>query len=157
MRHSQGYRLHHFPDKERILLALLEGSSEAQESMLEAVRARQDPRSRLETAVREDLRFLSGMSGIMQLARRELPSGRELTQKTFRPAIKDLRALLTGAIAQGIEEGTFRAVDAEKAAAVLMAMLQGSVAEAMLGDGRIRDPEAQAEAILDIYLNGVMI
>jgi len=147
---------HHFQDKERILLALLEASKEGQEAMIEAILAQSGPRPRIEAAVRENLRFMSGMSGIMQLARRELPAGRELTQKRFGPAIKRFRALLAEAIAEGGETGLFRAIDPEKATAVLMAMLQGSVAAAMLGDGRMPSPEAQAEAILDVFFHGVL-
>ncbi len=148
---------HHFPDKERILLALVEGSSLGQEAMLAAIRAQSEPKPRLETAVRENLRFLAGMSGIMQLARRELPVGRELIDKKFAPAIRDFRALLADSIAEGGRRGLFRAIEPEKAATVLMAMLQGSVAAAMFGDGRIPAPEAQAEAILDVFFNGVLL
>jgi AcrR family transcriptional regulator len=147
---------HHFPDKERILLALLDESKGSQEKMLEAIRAQTEPRPRIETAVRENLRFLAGMSGVMQLARRELPAGRELVNERFGPAIKGFRLLLAEAIAEGGRAGLFRSIEPEKAAAVLMAMLQGSVAAAMLGDGRIPAPEAQAEAILDVFFNGLL-
>jgi TetR/AcrR family transcriptional regulator len=147
---------HHFPDKERILLALLEGTRAGQEEMLASIRAQTDPRARIETAVRENLRRLSDMSGIMQLARRELPKGRELTREYFGPSIEEFRSLLAEAIAEGRERGLFRPIETEKATTALMAMIQGSMAAAMLADGRIPSPEAKAEAILDIFFNGVL-
>lgn len=146
---------HHFPDKESILLALLEATKEGQKAMLAAVRAEDDPRSRIETAARENLRLLASISGIMQLARRELPKGRELAQRNYGPMMREFRSLLVEAMARGKARGLFRGVDAEKAATVFMAMLQGSVAEAMLGDGSIPSPDARAEAILDVFFNGV--
>jgi AcrR family transcriptional regulator len=146
---------HHFPDKERILLALLESTKEGQKAMLAAVRAQGDPRSRIETAVVENLRLLADITGIIQLVRRELPQGRELTKRSYGPMMKEFRSLLVEAMDKGKEEGIFRDIEAEKAALVLMSMLQGSVAEAMLGDGRIVAPETRAEAILDLFFNGV--
>jgi AcrR family transcriptional regulator len=147
---------HHFPDKKSILLALLAATAVDQAAMLAAVRAQAEPRARLETAVRENLRLLAGMTGIFQLARRELPGGRELSQKNFRAAIEEFRALLAEAIVQGVQSKLFRPIETEKATTVLMAMMQGSVAAAMLGDGRIASPEAKAEAILDVFFNGVL-
>jgi TetR/AcrR family transcriptional regulator, cholesterol catabolism regulator len=147
---------HHFPDKERILLALLEDAASGQEAMLQAIRAQSEPRARIETAVRENLRLLSGMSGIMQLARRELPKGRELSQAAFGPTIEEFRALLAEALAEGRASGLFRPIETERATLVLMAMVQGSMAAAMFGDGRINSPEARAEAILDVFFNGVL-
>jgi AcrR family transcriptional regulator len=147
---------HHFPDKERILLALFEGTKEGQKAMLAAIRAQEDPVSRIETAVRENLRLLAGIIGIIQAVRRELQGGRELAQKGYGPMLKDFRSLLAEAIVKGEEAGLFRRIDPEKATNVLMAMIQGSVAAAMLGDGRIASPEAKAEAILDVFFNGVM-
>jgi AcrR family transcriptional regulator len=147
---------HHFPDKERILLALLEETKESQRAMLAAIRAQPEPRPRIETAVRENLRFLAAMTGIVQTVRRELPGGRELSKKGFGRTIEEFRSLVAEAIVAGRESGLFRPIDPEKATTVLMAMLQGSVAAAMLGDGRIKSPEAQAESILDVFFNGVL-
>jgi AcrR family transcriptional regulator len=147
---------HHFPDKERILLALLDETKESQRAMLAAIRAQPEPRPRIETAVRENLRLLAGMLGIIQTARRELPGGRDLARKNYGGTIEEFRALIAEAIVRGREEGIFRPIEPEKAAAVLMAMLQGSVVSAMFGDGRIKSPETQAEAILDVFFNGVL-
>lgn len=147
---------HHFPDKERILLAIVEETKESQKAMLADIRAQSEPKSRIETAVRENLLLLAHMSGIIQTVRRELSDGRELTQKSFGPTMAEFRTLLVEAMRKGCEKGLFRPVEPDKATTVLIAMIQGSVAAAMLGDGRIHSPEAQAEAMLDVFFKGVL-
>jgi TetR/AcrR family transcriptional regulator, mexJK operon transcriptional repressor len=147
---------HHFMDKERILLALFEATKQGQEAMLIAIRSQVEPRLRIETALRENLRMLSGITGIIQAVRRELPGGRELVRGEFGPIMEEFRCLISEALIEGERTGLFRPIEPEKATRVLMAMIQGSVAAAMLGDGRINSPEAQAEAIIDVFFNGVL-
>jgi AcrR family transcriptional regulator len=146
---------HHFSDKEGILLALLETTLESQKAMLAIVQAETEPRSRIEAAVRENLRLMAEIAGIIQIASRDLPRGREIVKENYAPAMGELRSLLAEAFSRGIVQGLFRSIEPEKATIVLMAMIQGSVAAAMLGDGRIDAPDARAEAILDLFFNGV--
>jgi AcrR family transcriptional regulator len=147
---------HHFPDKERILLALLEGTKAIQQEMLATIRAQTEPRRRIETAVRENLRLMSAITSIVHIVRRELPDGRKQTMKIYGPAMEEFRALLVESLERGRETGVFRPIQAEKAITALMAMIQGSFASAMLGDGTLASPEARAEAILDVFFNGVL-
>jgi AcrR family transcriptional regulator len=147
---------HHFKEKESILLALVEETDRGQRSMIEAIKAQAEPRARIETAVRENLRFLASITGIIQTARRELAHGRELSQTRYGPTIVEFRSLLAGALAEGSASGIFRPLEPEKAAAVLMAMVQGSIASAMFNDGQMEEPDSRAEAILDIFFRGVL-
>jgi AcrR family transcriptional regulator len=147
---------HHFADKKRILLALLENTGVGQKAMLEAIRAQSEPRPRIETAVSEIIRLMPEMAGIVQIVRRELPKGRELSLKTYGKTMEEFRGLIAEAMVKGGQRGLFRPIDAERATTVLMAMIQGSFASAMLGDGRMVSPKARTEAILDVYFNGVL-
>jgi TetR/AcrR family transcriptional regulator, cholesterol catabolism regulator len=146
---------HHFPDKERILLTLLERGQAEQDGMIERLGAEKDPRRRIEGAVRESLGFLAANMGLMQAARRETVSGRGLVRERFLPGIARMRALVAEALSAGVAEGGFRKLDPERAASVLIAMIQGSYAGALLAEGRAGKPEDMVGAILEIFFDGI--
>jgi AcrR family transcriptional regulator len=146
---------HHFKDKERILFTLLERGEAEQEAMMARLGAEADPRRRIEAAVRESLGFLSSHMGLMQAARRETASGKELVRKRFLPGIGRLRTLVVQAITAGSSAGAFRAVDPESAASALIAMIQGSFVGSMLAEGRRGKPEDLAPAIIDVFFEGI--
>jgi AcrR family transcriptional regulator len=146
---------HHFPDKERILLTLVERSEAEQEAMLAGLRAEPDPSLRIEAAVRLSLGFLARAGGVLQAARRETKGGRDMLRKRFVPRIQKLKGLLAEALGRGIESGAFRKTNPDKAASVLVSMVQGSFAGALLSNGRIAAPDETAKAILEIFFQGI--
>ncbi|MDP3179474.1 MAG: helix-turn-helix domain-containing protein [Spirochaetaceae bacterium] len=146
---------HHFTDKEKILLTLVERGQAAQEALLSRLEAEADPRRRLEAAVRETLGFLSANMTLMQAARRETAGGRELVTRRFLPGISRLRELTAEAIAAGTVSGAFRAIDPARAASVLVAMIQGSYAGAHLAEERLGISEDMVAAILGVFFKGI--
>jgi AcrR family transcriptional regulator len=146
---------HHFPDKQAIILALMRGSAGRQDEILAAIRAEQDPRRRIETAVTASIQFLLDMVELMQIVRREVPGGREYVQAEYASYLKEFRALLGGAVQQGTEQGIFRSVNPAQASSVLMTMIQGTYAMVHLGGERPGSPEKAAAALLDIFFYGI--
>ncbi len=146
---------HHFTDKQAIVLALLLRNTSRMQEMLETVRAETDPRRRIETAARASLQFLYESMDIIQIARREVSSGRAHIQSEFTTFLQQDMALLTEAIQQGIEQGIFRPIDPAKGAWVLLTMLQGTFTLAYLGGERPQSLEKAAASLLDIFFRGV--
>lgn len=147
---------HHFPDKQAVILALLKDTMDRQVDLLDAIRAETDPYRRIEAAVKVGTSSLLESVDVIQIARRELPEGRELMQTTFMTFLKEIHSLLSETIRQGIEQGIFRPVDPASATRVLMTMIQGTFAMTYLSGERPASPEQTAIALLDVFFNGIM-
>ena len=146
---------HHFTDKQAIVLALLLRNTARMQEILETVRAETDPRRRIETAARASLHFLYESMDIIQIARREVASGRAHIQSEFATFLQQDTALLTEALQQGVEQGIFRPIDPAKGAWVLLTMLQGTFTLAYLGGERPQSLEKAAASLLDVFFRGV--
>jgi AcrR family transcriptional regulator len=146
---------HHFADKQAIVLALLLRNTARMQEILETVRAETDPRRRIETAARASLQFLYESLDIIQIARREVTSGRAHVQAEFASFLQEETALLTEAIQQGIEQGIFRPIDPARGAWVLRTMLQGTFTLTYLGGEHPPSLEKAAASLLDIFFRGV--
>jgi AcrR family transcriptional regulator len=146
---------HHFPDKQAIVMALLQKNIGRMDEALQLVRAEEDPRERIRTAATVSVNFLLESAEILQIVRREVPGGRDQMQSGFQDFFQEYMALLADAIRRGTEQGIFRAVDPTDAARVLMTLIQGTFAMAYLGGGHPQSPEKAAATLLDIYFQGI--
>ena len=146
---------HHFPDKQSIVMALLQRNIARMDEALQRVHAESDPRRRIQVAAEASIDFLYESVDILQVARREIPSGRDQMQTGFADFFQEYMDLLADAIQRGMEQGTFRPVDPVATARVLMTMIQGTFAMAYLINERAPSPEQAAAALLDIYFQGL--
>ncbi len=146
---------HHFPDKQAIIMALLEQNQATMQKNLAIMRSETDPRNRFRVAAELSIRYLLESSDILQIARREVPGGREFMLKGFGTFMREFRALLAEAIQNGIKQGIFRVVDPARAAIVFQTMIQGSFAMTYLSGERPESPEKTADLLLDVYFKGL--
>jgi AcrR family transcriptional regulator len=146
---------HHFPDKQSIIMALLEQNQALMQENLAKLRAETDPRERFRVAGELSIKYLLESSDIFQIARREVPGGREFMMKGFGAFMHEFRQLLSDAIQRGIEQGIFRPVDPANAARVFMTMIQGSFAMVYLTQERPTDPAETVAGLLDIFFKGI--
>lgn len=146
---------HHFPDKEAILMTLLDDIHAAMLSTLAATRAETDPRGRFQVGAEASIRFLYTSADILQIARRELPDSREQFKVEFAAFVTEYRALLADALQRGIAAGLFRPVDPAQTARVFMTMIQGNFTMVYVAGERPQPPEQAAAALLDVFFNGI--
>ena len=146
---------HHFPDKQSIIMALLKQSESKKQETLARMRAETDPRGRFRVAAELSIRFLFEAADIVQIARRELPGGRELIMSGFGEFMHEFHLLMSEAIQRGIEQGIFRAVDPAETARVFLHAVQGSFAIAYLSGERPPSPEKTVETLLDVFFKGL--
>jgi TetR/AcrR family transcriptional regulator, cholesterol catabolism regulator len=146
---------HHFPDKEAILMTLVNGNIACMRSSLMAVEAEAEPRRRFQVAAVETLRFLYETADLMQIARREVPGARELIVSNFITFYNQYSELLKESLVKGMEMSIFRPLDPEDAARVFMTMIQGSFALVYLTGMRVETPEKVSARLLDIFFNGI--
>jgi AcrR family transcriptional regulator len=148
---------HHFPDKQAIIMALLEENQATMQKNLTIMRAETDPRGRFRVAAELSIHYLLESSDIMQIARREVPGGREFMMKAFGTFMREFRALLAESVQTGIEQGIFRAIDPAQAAIVFQTLVQGSFAITYMSGERPESPDKTAELLLDVYFRGLDI
>ncbi len=146
---------HHFTDKQSLIMALMKDTGEHQKTILQNLEAEVDPRTRIETALKSSVRILLKDMGIIQIARRELPSGKEIMKEHYAGFLKDFRHLLAGAIREGILGKTFREIDPATGAKVLMTMIQGTFSMAYLSGERPASAEETANDLLDVFFRGI--
>jgi len=146
---------HHFPDKQSIVMALLQRNIARMDEALQRVHAEGDPRRRIQVAAEVSIDFLFESVDILQVARREIPGGRDQMQTGFADFFQEYMDLLVDAIQRGIEQGIFRPVDPVATARVLMTMIQGTFAMAYLINERAKTPQQAAAALLDVYFQGL--
>lgn len=146
---------YHFPDKQAIAMALLQKSIDHMDEVLQHIRAESDVRQRIRVAVTASIAFLLESADILQIVRREIPSGREQMQVKFMHFFREYLVLLTDAIQRGTEQGIFRPVNPTDAARILLTMVQGTFAMAYLVGERPQSPEETATRLLEIYFQGI--
>ncbi len=146
---------HHFPDKEALVLALLQRDIASTEQTLQLVREESDPTERIRVAAKASMDFLTESASIIQIVRREVPSGRDQMQAGFNLFFVEFMDLLAEGIQRGIAQGIFRSVDARESARVLMTMLQGNFAMAYLGGVRPVSSQQAVDSLLDIFFHGI--
>jgi AcrR family transcriptional regulator len=146
---------HHFPDKQAILLTLVNGNIADMRSSLVAVEVEQDPRKRFRVAAVETIRFLYEAADLLQIARREVPGVREQLLSNFITFYSQYSEMLKESLVKGMEMKIFRPLDPEDATRVFMTMIQGSFALVYLTGMRVETPEKAAARLLDIFFNGI--
>ena len=146
---------HHFPDKQAILMALLDRRTSSVDVALQLVRSETDPRRRIQVATEASVNFLLESADIVQIVRREIPGGRDQMQEGVTAFFREYMALLADAIQHGIEQGIFRPVNPAETARVLMAMIQGTFAMAYVVNERAKTPQQAAAALLDVFFQGL--
>jgi AcrR family transcriptional regulator len=146
---------HHFPDKQAIIMALLEQNQAKMQENLALMRAETDPRRRFQVSAELSIQYLLESADILQIARREVPGGREFMMSGFGAFMQEFHLLLGDAIQRGIEQGLFRAVDSAQAARVFLTMIQGSFAMVYLSGERPQSPEQTATILLDVFFKGI--
>jgi AcrR family transcriptional regulator len=146
---------HHFPDKQAVVMALLQEDIGHMKEVLQLVQAQDEPRQRIQVAATASINFLFEFVEIMQIVRREVPGGRDQLQAEFAGLFQEYIALLAEAIRRGMEQGIFRTVEPTDAARVLIAMIQGTFAMAYLGNRPSQPPKKVAAALLDVYFQGI--
>jgi AcrR family transcriptional regulator len=146
---------HHFPDKEAVVMALLDQNTSRMNEVLEQVRIETAPRQRIQIAVQSSINFLYEYADIMQIVRREVPGVRDQTKNGFSHFFKEYMTLIAEAIQKGVEQGIFRSIDPTDAAHVLMTMIQGTFATAYLTSDRSIMADHASSTLLDVYFNGL--
>lgn len=146
---------HHFPDKQTILMTLVEGNIAKMHTSLDAIEGESDPRRRLQVAAIETIRFLYETADLLQIARREVPGVREQMLSGFISYYDRYLELLKEALMQGMEMKIFRPLDPQDAAQVFMTMIQGNFALVYVTGIRAETPEKAATRLLDIFFNGI--
>jgi AcrR family transcriptional regulator len=146
---------HHFPDKQDILLTLVEANIASMHASLETIRAEDDPRQRFRVAAIESLRFLYESADLLNIARREVPGVREHLLSNFIGFYQEYLRLLIEALAKGMQMKIFRPLIPEDAALVFMTMIQGNFALVYLTGNRPDTPEKVAGRMLEIFFNGI--
>ena len=146
---------HHFPDKQSIVMALLQRNIARMEEALQLVRTESHPRGRIQVAAEASIDFLFESADILQIVRREIPGGRDQMQGGFARFFQEYMALLADAVQRGIEQGIFRPVDPVNTARVLMTMIQGTFSMAYLINERAQTPQQAAAALLDVFFKGL--
>ena len=146
---------HHFPDKQAILMTLVEVNIAKMQASLAAVSVETDPQRRFQVAAAESIRFLYESADLLQIARREVPGVREQMVANFVTFYSNFLNLLKEALVKGIEMKTFRPLNPDDAARVFMTMIQGNFAFIYLTGTRVETPEKAAERMLDIFFKGI--
>ncbi len=146
---------HHFPDKEAIALALLNQDVAGRKEALAVIRAEEDPRRRIEKAVKASLASIIETADIFQIVRREVPGGQAKFQTEFGRFMDEYVALLTESIQIGIDQGSFRRIDPRQAAHVLLTMIQGSFARRHLVGEQLQLMASDSGPLLDIFFHGI--
>ncbi len=146
---------HHFAEKQAIAMALLDQELDVDEGVITTLHAESDPRRRIEISVRTSLAFFRQSMNLIQVVRREVPVGQARLDAEFNTYWESHTALIAAAITQGQTEGAFRAMDAEQAAQVLIAMIFGLVNSAVALNQPIPTPEEGTAVLLDIFWRGI--
>lgn len=146
---------HHFPDKQAILMTLVESNIASMHTSLAAIEAEADPWRRFQVAAVESIRFLYETADLMQIARREVPGVREQMLSNFLSFYDQYLKLLKEALVKGMALKIFRPLDPDDAARVFMTMIQGSFALVYVTGMRAETPEKAANRLLDIFFNGI--
>jgi AcrR family transcriptional regulator len=146
---------YHFSDKQAIAMALLQKSVARMGEVMRVIRAEDDARERIRTAVAASISFLLESADIVQIVRREIPSGRDQIQTNFMKFFREYMVLVAEAVQRGTEQGIFRPVSPTDAATVLLTLVQGTFAMAYLGGRRPASPEEATKTLLEIYFQGI--
>lgn len=146
---------HHFPDKQAILMTLVEGNIAKMHSSLDAIKSEADPRERFRVAAVESIRFLYESADLMQIARREVPGAREQILMNFIAFYQQYVRMLKESLVKGMEMKIFRPIDPEDAAQVFMTMIQGNFALVYITGIKAETPEIAAQRLLDVFFNGI--
>ncbi len=146
---------HHFPDKQSIVMALLQRNNTRTEEVIKLVRAESNPRRQIQVAAEASINFLYESVDILQIARREVPGGRDQTLGGYATFFQEYMAMLTDAIQRGIEQGIFRPVNPTDSARVLMTMIQGTFSMAYLINERAQTSQQAAAVLLDVFFQGL--
>ncbi len=146
---------YHFPDKEAIATALITQTFTEMRGVLKVMEAEPDPRKRITRAVTESVDYLLDSADFISIIRREIPGSRDMMQMEFRSFVNQYLDLLADAVRRGIDQGTFRPVDPDSTARVVMTMIQGSFAFVYMSGIRHLPNHHTAENILDVFFKGI--
>jgi TetR/AcrR family transcriptional regulator, cholesterol catabolism regulator len=146
---------HHFPDKQAILMTLVEGNIHQMHASLTAIQAESDPRGRFQVTALETIRFLYESADLLQLARREAPGARDQLLGSFKSMYRQYIQLLKESLLKGMEMKIFRPLDPDDAAQVFMTMIQGNFAIVYVTGQRPEVPEKAAARLLEIFFHGI--
>ncbi len=147
---SKGAFYHHFPTKQAVFLELLEGWVGGLEKEMTAA-AQRAP------SVPEALRdMVARMQGVMQVADGRISfflefwtqarRDPEVWERTIRP-FRQYQRLFAGLIRRGIDEGSFRAVDADIVSHALVSMAVGLLLQGVVDPKGERWGEVTAKAV----------
>jgi AcrR family transcriptional regulator len=146
---------HHFPDKQALMVTLVETNIQRMYAALAAMQGEMDPRERFRVAALETIRYLYESADLLQIARRESPGAREKILVGYLSVHQQYIRLLKEALQKGMEMNIFRPINPEAAAQVFMTMIQGNFALVYVTGVRPETPEKATERLLDIYFNGI--
>ena len=146
---------HHFPDKQAILMTLVQSNIADMGASLAAIESEPDPRRRFQVAAVQAITFLYESADLLQIARREVPGAREQMLAHFISFYQKYFALLKEALELGMQRKIFRPLNADDAVQVFMTMIQGNFALVYLTGMRAETPEKAAARLLNIYFHGI--
>ncbi|MFC3749712.1 TetR/AcrR family transcriptional regulator [Paenibacillus sp. GCM10012306] len=146
---------HYFPDKEAIVQQLLTLTISQFHNVAQSISEITEPRARLTASAEITIAFLYESSSVIQLVRKELPELWNKSKLELLPIYERYLSLLSQAIDQGIEEGTFRPINSQEAAIVLLNLIQGTYASIQLV-GLGEKQTYSTAGILDIFFNGII-
>jgi len=146
---------HHFKDKQAILVALIGGVAEKEQSALDEIRKELTPYNRLKKVVEVDLKLFRDSAGIIQTVRQEITDERTKFRDGYIGFIKEQMTLIEESLADGIRQNIFRELNPHDAAYSLMAMIQGVVTMAMLTNKSQKIGKETSAQILDLFIRGI--
>lgn len=82
------------------------------------------------------------------------PGGASLLRENLQPHVEEYLQFVAGQIDRGIRRGVFRRVGPRRAARALLELLRGAIAE-RLGQAEPRSTAEEAQAIVDMFVNGI--
>ena len=147
----------YFPDKEEILLALVEETiPRLIDGIISGLPEGTTHRERLGELLVASLLFVSDQSNLGTMVMRELPRLSEEAQARVRASHRQLEREILAACAAGVEAGEFRTVDPEWAGRIAGEMVM-SAARTLLRDA---DPKQRvhdvAESLLSMLFDGLV-
>jgi AcrR family transcriptional regulator len=154
---SKSLLYYHYDDKDEILLSLLDHLLE-QFAVEDTVDPNDDPDIQLRTFIETLLPWtLSGEDGEFQTAVFELRSqalSDEAYRKQFTRADDLFRETIIGLIEAGIEDGTFREVDTDRAAEHVLSTINGAMLRRLTAENEsaVRTTRKGLEEYVDSYL-----
>ncbi|MGZ4031512.1 MAG: TetR/AcrR family transcriptional regulator [Tumebacillaceae bacterium] len=152
---AKGTIYYHFKSKEELFLFLVEEGVELlREGVDSKLSQEMAPADKLELIVREQINFFGRYSDFCVILLREAWGGEE-RQLEFRKMIRSYMQVIEEVIKEGIEQGSFREINAENAASGIFGMISIAALHILLGH-KPYDEEQLFDDMRKMALGGIL-